>query len=32
LHRRFHPPFIDFLKADFDDGIKKPPHFEECGG
>jgi hypothetical protein len=32
LHRRLHPPFLDFLRTDFYDGIKKPPHFEECGG
>jgi hypothetical protein len=32
LHRRFYPPLVDFLRADYDDGIKKPPHFEECGG
>jgi hypothetical protein len=32
LHARFHPPFMDFQKPDSATGIKKPPHFEECGG
>jgi hypothetical protein len=32
LHRRFDPPFVDFLRRDYAGGIKKPPHFEECGG
>jgi hypothetical protein len=24
--------FLRFLRVDYGDGIKEPPHFEECGG
>jgi hypothetical protein len=32
LQGRVHPLVMDFHKLDYRNTIKKPPHFEECGG